>query len=493
MYRRGLQTLLILLIVLSISSLVYSVAVTRQEIASSRLGRHLTRAETRFQQRAVQFENDENVLALLDRTEAAPAPVSPPPAPQDNGRECVSDQGLRVRWDWASESQGVVVWTFQNPTNESGAVVLNRGILEQPGSTYCLGDAFWPAYITNNLAFIANGPYPALSGANPNLPLAAIGRDSRTICFVFTLDPGGNFELPEGGFVGISPQCTALLDVRFLNDINMTISYNQATQCNGFDGNTNCPPNPLQTSIPLYQPHSGKAAGAFEPTISSGSGFVCFSGESWVERTDGSRVLLRDLQVGDQVMTLSMSTASGGRVQRPTRVSGFVDRLVHTKPIAYLRVVTGNHVIEITKNHLIWATTEPAEPGIFLQAQRLHPGMYLRGASDELERIERIERVWRSDAFAPLTDTGTLLVNGVLVSCYGNLESHRIAHAAFAPLRLIHRLQHWCTDHHVAGFALVGDHPAVSEKAYGIHPYARMLVRLYALVRFLSGGTLHTL
>ena len=37
---------------------------------------------------------------------------------------------------------------------------------------------------------------------------------------------------------------------------------------------------------------------------------------------------------------------------------------------------------------------------------------------------------------APLTEEGTIVVDGTLASCYAEISSHMIAHAAFFPVRL---------------------------------------------------------
>lgn len=58
-------------------------------------------------------------------------------------------------------------------------------------------------------------------------------------------------------------------------------------------------------------------------------------------------------------------------------------------------------------------------------------------------RPSRIASVSVTDSmgvYAPLTEAGTLFVDGVLVSSYALMEDHRLAHWAFGPLRLLYSL-----------------------------------------------------
>ena len=52
----------------------------------------------------------------------------------------------------------------------------------------------------------------------------------------------------------------------------------------------------------------------------------------------------------------------------------------------------------------------------------------------ELVRVMNITKTQMSGAYVPLTDTGTLIVDDVLVSCYTNTD-HWLAHSVLAPFR----------------------------------------------------------
>ena len=47
----------------------------------------------------------------------------------------------------------------------------------------------------------------------------------------------------------------------------------------------------------------------------------------------------------------------------------------------------------------------------------------------------RIESIMDSGAYAPLTESGTIMVSNVLASCYANTYNHDLAHLVFKPVR----------------------------------------------------------
>ncbi|MGH0180226.1 UNVERIFIED_CONTAM: hypothetical protein FKN15_003632 [Acipenser sinensis] len=75
----------------------------------------------------------------------------------------------------------------------------------------------------------------------------------------------------------------------------------------------------------------------------------------------------------------------------------------------------------------------------------------------------RVGRLLCQGAYAPLTQEGTLLVDGVLASCYALNCNQPLAHLSFAPYRAFHALRSYLTQ--------LGGSQEVGEFQVGMHWY----------------------
>jgi hypothetical protein len=107
------------------------------------------------------------------------------------------------------------------------------------------------------------------------------------------------------------------------------------------------------------------------------------------------------------------------------------------------------------------------------------------------ERVVKVEAgVRRAGVYAPLTTTGTVVVDGALASCYAVINNPGLAHAVFLPLRAWHSLvggsrsyaQTWLglpsADNLPSPPSSTGE--TVSQR--GVHPYAQFLYDLGSLL-----------
>ena len=178
----------------------------------------------------------------------------------------------------------------------------------------------------------------------------------------------------------------------------------------------------------------------------------CFSGSSQVIDRELGPIPMKDLQVGSLVET------TGGW----TTVKTFLHW--HSNEISTaLRIVHSEGSITVTPDHLLFVTDEDGSTKQSIPAKKLHLGALLLTKNGP-STIHSVFPTTIEGYFAPLTSTGTLLVDGVVASCYAEDGNYNLPHWAMqiimAPLRMIPQ---WLSHVPEAGI---------------IHPYAQFLMAL---------------
>lgn len=213
----------------------------------------------------------------------------------------------------------------------------------------------------------------------------------------------------------------------------------------------------------------------------------CFPGEASVTLEGGGTKAVGDLQPGERVLALAGGDGGAPAQLVYSQVLAFLDREPGSWKRFYTLHTAAGPRLSLTAAHLLFVAegncSEGAEPAAAaalttVYASHARPGQCVLvsqgGGRARLSRIARVTLGGGRGAFAPLTQQGTLLVDGVAASCYAVLEQHSLAHWAFWPLRLLHRWSGAAGGH--------GD---------GIHWYSRLLHRLGRAL--LDSGRFHPL
>jgi hypothetical protein len=135
------------------------------------------------------------------------------------------------------------------------------------------------------------------------------------------------------------------------------------------------------------------------------------------------------LEVGDLVQTSDTE-------QSVSRVLSFM-HIDRDAQVEYLQLYMENkkYPLEVTHGHLLIKDTENNA----VRAQDVQVGDILSGS-----KVVHISTVQRRGLYAPVTESGTIVVSGVMASCYVDILSTLApslqayaSHAALAPLRLM--------------------------------------------------------
>jgi Hint module len=172
-------------------------------------------------------------------------------------------------------------------------------------------------------------------------------------------------------------------------------------------------------------------------------GISCFSEVSTVLVQGKGPLAMKDLRVGDKILTANNEYL-------PVYAFG---HYLPSKEAEFLQVSTGHGmVLEMTGDHLVFLADEM---GSAVRADSLQVGDVLRGHTDIImHTITKIGTVQRTGLYAPLTESGTLVVDRIVVSNYVSLQTsqdtvqlqngwntgipqHDYVHMGLAPLRLL--------------------------------------------------------
>ncbi|XP_017493939.1 PREDICTED: sonic hedgehog protein-like, partial [Rhagoletis zephyria] len=190
----------------------------------------------------------------------------------------------------------------------------------------------------------------------------------------------------------------------------------------------------------------------------------CFDETSVVYSRSGGPKPIKDVSVGEELLTM----AADGLSYAYSPVLMFLDRDPSVERLYYHIETSSGAKITATASHLLFVaeglnedeekdsilvsatttTTTTTQPQF---AKDIALGQYLytlRREGDQLvdrstqsatlEKVVKISTSLSRGAYAPLTMTGNLVVNNITASCYAVINSQRLAHLSFAPVRWAH-------------------------------------------------------
>lgn len=200
-----------------------------------------------------------------------------------------------------------------------------------------------------------------------------------------------------------------------------------------------------------------------------------------------SAVNMSDLKVGDMVLTALVGSVVNDTLEYVTTVDtvyAFLDRHAysfasHMQCITMLRLSFSFDLehgsTEVTPDHMIYRITS----GDFVPARNLTVGDFIMHVDQKSGNVTRraVTAIGKlcveTDYYAPVTYSGTILVDGVWYSNYvqlpGHDYSHETAHASLAPLRLYYSS--------LVRNRITAD---INADTYvnGVHPYAKLLMTM---------------
>jgi len=161
---------------------------------------------------------------------------------------------------------------------------------------------------------------------------------------------------------------------------------------------------------------------------------LCFSGDMVVETPNGLKEM-RELELGDWVLVDDDQTSN----YQPVLM--WIHR-IEDQWAEFYRIETSNgQFIEATGHHALFQSDCLTSTTKFTYAKDIRPGNCLVVQNADMETNHAIvvnaTVIRKKGIYAPLTASGTIVVNGILASCYSDLLLGGIHQSFFNRLQMI--------------------------------------------------------
>lgn len=180
----------------------------------------------------------------------------------------------------------------------------------------------------------------------------------------------------------------------------------------------------------------GNSVGNAKEKVKSNGG--CFPGSSTFVDRWGWRKEMHSLQIGEKVQVVS----NGSIYLEP--VISFIHR-EQEKLQEFLSITTtNNRNLKITEDHLLFVEKNGLPQAIPARGVKIGDKVYVK--QNELIGTgtdKDISIVYEKGVYAPVTSSGTILINDVHTSCYFDVLSHEWSHRAMGFVRAVYHVSPW--------------------------------------------------
>ena len=164
----------------------------------------------------------------------------------------------------------------------------------------------------------------------------------------------------------------------------------------------------------------------------------CFPGSAIFIDKHGRQRNLSSMRIDDEVQVI---TNNEFRFEP-------VITFIHRQPEVmqeFLQITTErNNILKITEDHLLFVEKTGKAKAIPARDVKVGDTLFVRAVhSAEKDAVLSISKVYDEGVYAPVTLSGTILVNNVHTSCYFDVLSHEWSHRAMSVARAVNYVSPW--------------------------------------------------